>query len=424
MLFRPSFMSPPAGRTVTSERGVLFTLAAVQFTHIMDFMIMMPLGAGLMRVFDISPKQFSYLVASYGLAAAVTGFAGGFVVDRLDRKKALLWLFFGFGLATLACALAPTFRWLLVARIAAGACGGVAGSLVLAIVGDVIPPERRGRGMAAVMTAFPLASVIGIPIGLTLADAFEWHAPFLLLAVLSVPIWCVAARYLPSLPPSAVRTHPGRQMWEILTHGVHLRGFMVTALLVFGGGLIIPFMSPSLVANTGLSESQLKYVYLFGGAATFFTTPLFGRLADRHDKLHVLAGVSALGIVVVLLLTHLGPSPIAMTLAITTVFFVTMSGRFTPTMALISNAVEQRYRGGFMSVNSAVQQAASSLANLTAGALILRNTSGRLEGYPRAGWLAVCAFALTVVFAWRLRTAAPHAAKPGGEGPARSAAAE
>ena len=413
MIFRRPFTSPPAARAVTSERGILFTLAAVQFTHIMDFMIMMPLGAGLMRVFNISPTQFSYLVASYGLAAAVTGFAGGFVIDRLDRKKALLWLFAGFGFATLACALAPTFHWLLIARIAAGACGGVAGSLVLAIVGDVIPPERRGRGMAAVMTAFPLASVVGIPVGLTLADAFEWHAPFLLLAILSVPIWCVASRYLPSLPPTAVRTHPGRQMWEILTHGVHLRGFMVTASLVFAGGLIIPFMSPSLVANTGLSESQLKFVYFFGGAATFFTTPLFGRLADRHDKLHVLAGVSVIGIVTVVLLTHLGTSPIAVTLAITTVFFVTMSGRFTPTMAMISNAVEQRYRGGFMSVNSAVQQAASGVANLIAGALIVRDASGRLDGYPRAGWLAVVAFALTVVLAWWLRVAAPHAAKPG-----------
>lgn len=416
MSFRLPFTSPPAvhaARAVTSERGILFTLAAVQFTHILDFMIMMPLGAGLMRVFNISPTQFSYLVAAYGLAAAVTGFAGGFFIDRLDRKRALLWLFAGFGLATLGCALAPTFAWLFAARLAAGAFGGVAGSLVLAIVGDVIPPERRGRGMAVVMTAFPLASVVGIPIGLTLADLFEWHAPFLLLALLSVPIWCVASRYLPSLPPSAVRTHPGRQMWEILTHGIHLRGFVVTASLVFAGGLVIPFMSPSLVANTGLSESQLKYVYLFGGAATFFTTPLFGRLTDRHDKLHVLAGVTVAAIATCIVLTHLGPSPIAFTLTITTLFFMTMAGRFTPTMAMISNAVEQRYRGGFMSVNSAIQQAASGVANLTAGALVVRGSTGRLDGYPRVGWLAVAAFLLTLVLAWRLRAAAPHAARPG-----------
>jgi MFS transporter, DHA1 family, inner membrane transport protein len=404
---------PPATRAPTSERGILFTLAAVQFTHIMDFMIMMPLGAGFMRVFNINPSQFSYLVAAYGLAAAVTGFAGGFFIDRLDRKKALLWLYAGFGIATLSCALAPSFHWLIAARVAAGACGGVAGSLVLAIVSDVIPPERRGRGMAVVMSAFPIASVLGVPTGLVLVDMFQWHAPFLLLAGLSIPIWLIASRFLPAMPPTAVKTHPGRQMWEILTHGVHLRGFVLTACLVFAGASLIPFMSPSLVANTGLSESQLKFVYLCGGAATFFTTNLFGRLTDRHDKVNVLAGVTLLAIVTAFMLTRLGPSPIWVTLTVTTVFFVTMSGRFTPSMAMISNAVEQRYRGGFMSVNSAVQQAAGGLANIVAGTLITKGVSGRLEGYPRVGWIAIAAFALTVVLAWRLRAAAPFAARPG-----------
>lgn len=404
----------PAKRAATSERGILFTLAAVQFTHIMDFMIMMPLGAGLMRVFNITPTQFSYLVAAYGLAAAITGFAGGFFIDRLDRRRALLWLYAGFGLATLACAFAPTFHLLLVARIAAGACGGVAGAIVMAIVADVIPPERRGRGMAVVMSAFPLASVLGIPTGLILVDLFEWHAPFLLLAGLSLPIWFIASRFLPSLPPAPIKTHPGRQMWEILTHGTHIRGFLLTASLVFAGASVVPFMSPSLVANTGLSESQLKFVYLFGGAATFFTTRLFGRLSDRHDKLHVLAGVSVFSIATALVITRLGPTPVTITLIITSLFFVTMAGRFTPVMAMISNAVEPRYRGGFMSVNSAVQQAAGGCANLVAGSLITRDAlSGRLVGYPRVGWIAVTAFTLTVALAWRLRSAAPHASRPG-----------
>ena len=403
--------APPPARAVTSERGILFTLAAVQFTHIMDFMIMMPLGAGLMRVFNITPTQFSYLVAAYGLSAAITGFAGGFVIDRLDRKKALLWLYAGFGLSTLACALAPTFHLLVAARIAAGAFGGVAGALVLAIVSDVIPPERRGRGMSIVMSAFPLASVLGIPAGLILVDLFEWHAPFLLLAGLSVPIWFVASRFLPALPPVAKRTHAGRQMWEILTHGIHLRGFMLTAALVFAGASVVPFMSPSLVANTGLSESQLKYVYLFGGAATFFTTNLFGRLTDRYDKLHVLAIVSVFSIATTITLTHLGPTPVVVTLIVTTLLFVTMAGRFSPAMTMISNSVEPQYRGGFMSVNSAIQQAAGGLANVVAGSLITMESSGHLSGYSRAGWIAVTAFALTVVLAWRLRAAAPHAAK-------------
>ena len=409
-------LSKPAANRPTPERGVLFTLAAVQFTHVMDFMIMMPLGANLMRVFKISPEQFSHLVAAYGLAAAVTGFLGGFFIDRIDRKRALLALYAGFGLATLACAVAPSYNLLLLARLAAGACGGVAGSIVLAIVGDVIPPTRRGRAMGTVMTSFPIASVLGVPAGLFLANAFEWHAPFFLLAGLSVPIWFVASRFLPSLPPSAVRTHPGRQMWEILTHRIHRRGFMLTAMRVFAGASVIPFMAPSLVANTGLSESHLFYIYLCGGIATFFTTPFFGYMSDHHDKLHVLAWVTLLAIISVLILTRLGPTSIPLTLAVSSLFFMSMSGRYTPTMAMITNSVEARYRGGFMSVNSAIQQAASGVANLIAGLLVTREASGRLAGYPLVGWLANSAFVLTLVLAWRLRAVAPHAAKPGHPG--------
>ena len=406
----------PARPRVVSERTVLFTLAAVQFTHIMDFMIMMPLGASLMRVFNITPAQFSHLVAAYGLAAAVTGFLGGFFIDRLDRKKALLLLYAGFGLATLGCAFAPNYHWLLIARLAAGACGGVAGSLVLATIGDVVPPARRGYGMGMVMTAFPIASVLGVPAGLFLANAFEWHAPFLLLAGLSVPIWLVASRFLPGMPPSPVRTHPGRQMWEILTHPVHGRGFLLTAMLVFGGGSVIPFLSPSLVANTGMSESHLFYVYLCGGLVTLVTTPIVGRMADRHDKLHVLASVTVGALFSVAMITHLGPTPIVVTLALTSLFFVTMSGRFTPTMAMITNSVEARYRGGFMSVNSAIQQGASGLANLIAGLLVTREASGHLSGYDNVGYLSMTAFALTLVLAWWLRAAAPHASRPGQPG--------
>ncbi len=401
---------------VVSERTVLFTLAAVQFTHIMDFMIMMPLGANLMRVFGISPAQFSHLVAAYGLAAAVTGFLGGFFIDRLDRKKALLVLYAGFGLATLGCAFASNYHWLLIARLAAGAFGGVAGSLVLATVGDVVPPARRGYGMGMVMTAFPIASVVGIPAGLFLANVFEWHAPFVLLAALCVPVWLVAARFLPAMPPSSVRTHPGRQMWEILTHRVHGRGFLLTAALVFAGASIVPFLSPSLVANTGLSEPHLFYVYLCGGLATLATTPLIGRLSDRHDKFHVLAWITIGSVVTVFLLTRLGVTPIAATLTLTSLFFITMAGRFTPTMAMITNSVETRYRGGFMSVNSAVQQASSGIANLLSGLLVTRAVSGRLVGYERVSYLAIGAFLLTLVLAWWLRAAAPQAAKPGHPG--------
>ncbi|MFO1447518.1 MAG: MFS transporter [Opitutaceae bacterium] len=407
-----------------NERMLLAMLAAVQFTHIMDFMIMMPLGSQLMRVFAISPAQFSRLVASYGIAAAVTGLLGGFFLDRFDRRPALLFLYTGFGISTLACALAPTYSLLLVARLCAGAFGGIAGAVVVSMVGDVVPPERRGRAMGVVMSAFPLASVLGVPAGLTLAARFEWHAPFFLLAVLSAIILTVAYRVLPSLRSIHPAVHPVEQMLSILSHPVHIKGFMMSAALVFAGGCVIPFMAPAMVANVGLTEAQLPLIYLAGGAVTFFTNPWFGRMSDHYDKLHVLIWLSIVAAVVVMVVTSLPPVPIAVAMAVTALFMVAMSGRFSPAMAMLTNAIDGRYRGGFMSVNSAVQQAASGLANLVAGYLVTRNAAGHLVGYPRIGLLSVGFFGLTVFLAARLRAAAPHAARPGRHPPTAPAVAE
>jgi len=397
-----------------NERLLLTILALVQFTHIMDFMIMMPLGSHLMRVFSITPGQFSYLVATYGLAAGLCGFLGGFVLDRFERKHALLTLYAGFSLATLACALAPTYHVLLVARFAAGACGGVAGSIVSAMVGDVIPPERRGRAMATVMAAFPLASVLGVPCGLWLAGRFEWHATFFLLAAVSTVILLVALRALPHVQRPLSKTHPWDQMRAILVHPVHQRCFLLSGVLIFAGGCVLPFMAPSMVINVGLAEDQLFKIYMFGGAATFLSTFIIGRLTDRYDKLHVLAIISAFAAATVILCTRLPHGAIGLALITTTVLFMTMSGRFAPTMAMVANAVEARYRGGFMSVNSAVQQIFSGLANIAAGLLVTTDVSGHLVGYTHAGYLSLAAFIATVVLAWWLRKAAPHAARPAG----------
>ncbi len=396
-----------------NERLVLATLAAVQFTHVMDYMILMPLGSQLMRMFSIGPAQFSHLVAAYSLAAATTGLIGGFLMDRIDRKRALLTLYAGFGLATLACALAPNYPVLLLARVAAGAFGGLAASIVTAIVGDLVPPERRGAALGVVMTSFPIASVLGVPTGLFLAGLFEWHAPFYLLVGLSLVVGVSAWKLLPPLPPHPTTTPAFRQMREILLEPVHLRAFALSVVLVFAGGCVIPFMAPSMVANVGLTEAQLPLVYLAGGAFTFFTMPWFGRLADRHDKLHVFAAISAFACVATLVLTHLPAAPVLAALLATTAFMIGMSGRFPPATALITNSVEARYRGGFMSVNSAVQQAAGAAANLVAGLVVTQDAAtGRLNGYAHVGYLAIAAFGFAVFLAARLRAAAPHAAAP------------
>jgi DHA1 family inner membrane transport protein len=400
-------------QTPARERAILLTLAVVQFTHVMDFMIMMPLGSHLMRVFSITPGQFSYLVAAYGLTASVSGFGAGFFLDRIERKRALLTLYTGFGLATLACALAPNYSALLAARAAAGAFGGVASSVLFAMVGDVVPAARRGRGMAVVGAAFPLASVLGVPLGLYLAGRFEWHAPFFLLSALSVVVLLLGLRVLPVLRHLHPPAHPWVQMRNILTRPVHRRAFLMSAMLVFAGACVIPFLAPSMVANVGLNEEQLPYIYLAGGLCTFATTPLFGRLSDRHDKLHVLGWLSVAAGVAVLIITNLPAASVPVAMLATAGFMVTMSGRFSPALAMVTNAVEARYRGGFMSVNSAVQQAASGLANLTAGLLVTETAAGHLAGYPWVGVLSLVCFGLTYFLGWRLRALAPHSTRPG-----------
>lgn len=398
--------------TPRRELATLLTLGAVQFTHILDYMIMMPLGAQLMQVFNITPTQFTYLVAAYGLAAALSGLAGGFVLDRFDRKRSLLVLYAGFGLATAACGLAPTHHWLLAARLAAGAFGGLAGSMVTAMVGDVVPAERRGTALSMVSMAFAVASVLGVPAGLLLADKFGWHAPFFMLGGCAVANLALASLALPDIPTAVDDHKPWRQMREILGHRVHLRAFAVGAVLVMAGGCLVPFIAPSMVANVGLTQAQLAWAYGAGGLCTFISMPIVGRLSDRMDKLRLLGWMSVAAVLVVLVLTRLGPAPVAVACVVMAAFMVTMSSRFTPAMAMVTNAVEARYRGGFMSVNSSLQQGASGFGNVLAGIFVTQDSTGHLIGYELLGYVAIGFFILTVLVAAELRAAAPHVSAP------------
>jgi predicted MFS family arabinose efflux permease len=381
-----------------NERLLLYTLATVQFTHIMDFMIMMPLGPQFMRSFGISPTQFGFLVSAYSFSAGALGFATGFFMDRFDRKRALLVFYSGFVLGTLCCALAPNYFTLLLARTVAGGFGGVAGSIVLAIVGDVIPFERRGGAMGVIMTAFSLASILGLPVGLLFAHWFSWHAPFLLLVGFGLVILAVSHRLLPDLPP-----HPHAsahdawvQMRTILTRPNHLRAFALITALTAGGALIYPYLTPSMVANAALPESLMSLIYIFGGGATLLTSPWFGRLADRLGKLKVFTWLILLSALPTLAITHMVPLPVWAILIVTTSYMIFTSGRFVPAMALITASVEPRYRGGFMSVNSAVQQIAAGLATSLVALMVGSDAQGHITGYGRAGWLAVLTIAASV----------------------------
>ena len=364
-----------------------------------------------MQGFNITPAQFGRMTAAYSFSAAVVGFLAGFVMDRIPRRAALLTLYAGMGLFTYACALAPSYSCLVFARMMTGLCGGVAASVVSAIVADAVSPEKRGRAMAVVGAAFPLAQVLGMPLGLWLAERFGWHAPFFLLGTICTAVFAVALFVMPPVESVMATVPPFTQMRAILAHPVHHRAFALSGMLLFAGALLAPFMPMYMEGNCGLAKDEVSLMYFCGGVVVFFSTNLFGRLSDRFDKFRVLCAITVFTIASVFVITRWENSPLWLTLILTTLFFVTMSGRFAPAMSMVANSIEAQYRGGFMSVNAAGQQACASLAHLIAGALITRDAAGRLSGYGNVGIVAAACFLLTLVLARRLRAIAPWAAR-------------
>ncbi len=388
------------------ELGLLLTLAAVQFTHIVDFMIMMPLGPQFMRLFAIDPQQFGYLVSAYTFAAAASGFFSAFWIDRFDRKRALLALYACFIGATALCGIAPSYPMLVAARVVAGCFGGVIGALVLAIVADLIPYARRSTAMAIVAAAFSLASVVGVPLSLWLAARSTWRTPFLVLAAVSIPVGIAAARILPPLREHIAHggpRHPVAQLRAIFGVPNHVRAFAFTIALMFSGFTVIPFIAPYNVANVGITEADLAVIYFAGGLATLVSAQIIGRLADRYGKRRLFTVIGLASIVPILITTHLPRLPLAAVVPFSVLFFVFVTGRFGPGMALVTGSVEPRLRGSFMSFNASIQQLGSGLAALTAGLIIGRAPDGTLTHYGVAGWVAVASTLLAIGLANRIR---------------------
>lgn len=334
-----------------SELGLLLVLALVQFTHIIDFMIVMPLGAQFMTIFDITPKQFSWIVSSYSATAFLAGFLSALFIDRFDRKYALLVLYLGFILGTFACSQASSYGFFLLARMLTGAFGGVLAALILSIVGDVIPFSRRGRAMSVIMTAFSAASVIGVPLGLYLAAQFNWKMPFLATAVFSGIVGILIFFVVPSmkkhLQEKQNREHPFFVVAKIAQNSNQLQALLFNVVLMLGHFTIIPFIAPYMQLNIGFSDFQITYVYLIGGLLTVFVLPIFGRLSDKFGHARVFAFASLGAVFSIFAITNLPPVSIPLALLVTSSFFVVASGRNVPALTLITSVVRPENRGSF-----------------------------------------------------------------------------
>lgn len=390
------------------EKILLGILATIQFSSIVDFMIMMPLGPQLMRIFAITPHQFGLLVSSYTFSASISGFMASFFVDKFDRKTSLLFFFVGFSLGTIACALSPNYEILLTARGLTGVFGGVLSSLVLSIVSDAISYERRGSAMGIIMTSFSMASILGVPFSLFLANAYSWHAPFTFLGVLSLLLCGVIWYYIPPMRIHLLEKREKEPIHRVLTRIIHnqnqRRALFFMAAVMFGHFAIIPFLSPSLVANVGMTEAQLPLMYMAGGLCTIFSSPLIGRLADRFGKHRVFLWGALITILPYWVITHMGMTPLWLALAICAFFFVSSGGRMIPATALVSGTSLPQNRGSFMSIVSCVQQMAAAISSYLAGIIITTDASGHLVNYNIVGYVAVVFTFVAIYLSRRIQT--------------------
>jgi MFS transporter, DHA1 family, inner membrane transport protein len=393
-----------------SERALLLLLAAVQFTHILDFMVIMPLGEQLMRELSIGPGKFSHLVAAYTISAGVVGLITAPFMDRFDRRKVLLIAYAGFFIGTLACAFSKTAEMLLVSRSICGAFGGVSGATIMAIVGDIVPPHRRASGMGIIMTAFAAAAALGVPFGLYLAQKFRWEMPFFLVAGMGVVVWLLIYVTLPPICAHLNDTpvHHFKAFFELLRDANAGRALLFMCALVMGHFAIIPLLAPYLVANVGLPEDKLFLVYMVGGVCSALTAPLCGRLADKFGRLRVFAILIAVACGVTLWIAISGPLPVWAVLISAGLFFTFASGRFIPAQAIVSLAVPSQRRGSFMSLTSCTRDLTSGITSSIGGWIVTRSPAGQLINYDKLGWLAVAASLISLWLASRVRVQDIH----------------
>lgn len=381
------------------QKLVIAMLAFLQFTIVLDFMILSPLGAFLLRDMGIATSQFGLVVSAYAFSAGISGLLTAGFADRFDRKRLLLFFYCGFVLGTLLCALAANFHFLLVARIVTGLFGGVIGSISFAIITDLFPLQVRGRVMGVVQTAFAASQVMGLPLGLYLANHYSWHAPFFMIAAVAAVVGVGIAAFLRPIDEHLKipgEANPLRHLAQTVGQGRYLRGFAATILLATGGFMLMPFGSAFTVHNLGISLDRLPLIYMITGVSSILSGPIMGRLSDAIGKYSMFCAGSVVGMIVVGIYCNLGTTPIGWVIGINVVLFAAIMARMISASALTSGIPDLKDRGAFMAVNSSLQQLSGGVASSVAGLIVVQSPEGRLLHYPTLGIVVMCAMFITV----------------------------
>jgi MFS transporter, DHA1 family, inner membrane transport protein len=376
------------------ERIILYLLAALNFTNILDFMIMMPLGNFLMPHFHISAQYFSYIVAAYPIASFTSSITAAFFVDKFDRKKVLLFAYCGFLAGTICCGVAPDPVFLMAARVLTGLFGGLIGTQILSIVADTFSYEKRGRAMGIIFTAFSVSSIFGVPFSLYLARLIHWHAPFLFIGIVGIVIIPLIIRFLPPMTrhlqvKSIQSIQPKIVILELSKNKSQLLALSLSGLLMMGHFLIIPFINPYMEFNVGFTKDQTPLIYLTGGIFSLMASFVIGRMADKYGKKRIFLYCAAASLVPIFLITNMPAIPFYFVLIVFAVWFSLSTGRAIPAQAMISTVVNPEHRGLFMSFNASVQQLFTGLASLIAGFMVIKEEDGKILNYNWVGYLSV-----------------------------------
>lgn len=374
------------------QKFIIAILTFLQFTVILDFMVLSPLGFILLKELKINTQQFGMVVSAYAISAGVSGFFAAGFADKFDRKKFLLFFYVGFLAGTTFCAMAPTYELLLAARIFTGIFGGVIGAVGFAIIGDMFVPEIRGRVMGFVQMAFAASQILGIPIGLYLANKLDWHAPFWMIVALGLIAGVIMFIYMKPVD-AHLQVKNNRNAFQHLKKVVskedYIRGFLGTVLLATGGFMLMPFGSAFSTNNLGLSKDDLPLLYGITGVVSIASGPFIGKFSDQYGKYTIFVAGSIISIITVAIYTQLGVTPLWICTALSGIMFVGISARIISSSALITSIPDMQDRGAFMSINSSIQQISGGIATGIAGIIVVQRPDGFLERYDLLGYVVI-----------------------------------
>jgi MFS transporter, DHA1 family, inner membrane transport protein len=385
---------------------VVSLLALLNFTHILDFMIMMPLGNLLMPQWHLNTKEFASVVAGYPIAAFVSAFCAIFFADKFDRKHLLLFAYGGFLIATLMCGQAVGYYSMMAARIATGLFGGMIGAQVMSMIGDFVPYERRGQAMGILMSGFALASVIGVPLSLFLANHFSWNFPFYLISGQGIILFIVLWKVLPNFTEHMKIPVKLKERYEnfihIFSNRTQIIALLLSSCLMMGHFFIIPLINPYLVNNAHVDIKHTPLVYLFGGIATILASNITGKLSDQYGKYRVYRIAILFAFPCIFAVTNMPAWPLWLILLIYAIWFAVTTSRSVPANAMVTQSVTAKTRGSFMSFNSCLSSLGTGIATLVSGFCTYNDASGIIHGYPTLGYISMTVIALCGYLGWVL----------------------